>query len=135
MFEVQLQINEGMLDTEYQHLHHADALKLLEKGRLEFLNSIGLPQSELLASDCFLVLSRCDVQFLRELKAEEVRCTVEVSEIMEGSGFILEQQLIKAPKRLAVAADIHLVAMSGKRRRRMELPKPLFDILTSLSVS
>jgi acyl-CoA thioesterase FadM len=138
MFQTTLTIPQSLIEQQYNHLHHADALRLLEEGRLKFLDFLGLPQSELLKDDCFLVLIRCDVEFLRELKSGEVRCTVSVTKLKKNQAFVLTQELLKPPfpeekmgenasklGRVAVQANIELVAMSGQSRRKRAIPEPL----------
>ena len=129
MFKYTEQIDSSELEKTYNHLHHAKIFCLLERARLEFLVDLGIPQETLIEQDCLLVLSRCDVQFLRELKDEEVIATVEVLERKGDSGFVLKQELYKKPRRIAVRADIELVAMSSKTRRRRALPQELEERL------
>jgi acyl-CoA thioesterase FadM len=128
-FEMTYVIPTEMLESQYQHLHHADVMRVLEKARVQFLAELGLPQEELLRQDCFLVLQGCEVRFLREIKSETLRCTVEVVSLEGTSGFRLKQEILKAPKRLAVQAFFELTAMSGVRRRRRELPEELQRLL------
>lgn len=128
-FEMTYVIPTEMLESQYQHLHHADVMRVLEKARVQFLAELGLPQEELLRQDCFLVLQGCEVRFLREIKSETLRCTVEVVSLQGTSGFRLKQEVLKAPKRLAVQAFFELTAMSGVRRRRRELPEELQRLL------
>jgi len=128
-FEMNYEIPAEMLESQYQHLHHADVMRLLEKVRVQFLAELGLPQEELLRQDCFLVLQGCEVRFLREIKSESLRCTVELISLEGNTGFRLKQEMLKAPKRLAVQAFFELTAMSGVRRRRRELPEELQRLL------
>lgn len=128
-FEMTYVIPTEMMESQYQHLHHADVMRVLEKARVQFLAELGLPQEELLRQDCFLVLQGCEVRFLREIKSETLRCTVEVVSLEGTSGFRLKQEILKAPKRLAVQAFFELTAMSGVRRRRRELPEELQMLL------
>lgn len=128
-FEMKCEITADMLESEYQHLHHADVMRVLEKVRVQFLAELGLPQEELLRQDCFLVLQGCEVRFLREIKSESLRCTVELMSLEGSSGFRLKQEILKAPKRLAVQAFFELTAMSGVSRRRRDLPEELRSLL------
>ncbi|MCI5064693.1 acyl-CoA thioesterase [bacterium] len=125
-FEVPLVIGEDQLDSEYLHLHHAEIYRVLERVRLQYLEGLGVPQEELLREDCFLVLAAAETEFLREVKAGELVGSVQVTSCSETGEVVLEQELFKAPRRLAVRATFRLVAMSGARRRRVSLPKRLF---------
>ena len=131
IFENTTQIASDLLEQQYQHLHHADILRVLENARLQFLEHIGVPQAKLLEEDCFLVLSKCDVQFLREIKEEELIARVEFKSLLDESSFVLSQELLKKPKRIAVRATIELVAMSAKTRRRRALHEELRRVLVS----
>ncbi|MCB0320659.1 MAG: acyl-CoA thioesterase, partial [Bdellovibrionales bacterium] len=113
VYELELLIAPQRLDPVYHHLHHAEMFKILEEARIGYLAAIGLPQEELIQQDCFLVLSSANVRFLREMKAEQVRCSVSVLSIEESGTFTLFQQILKHPKRVALEGEIALTAMSG----------------------
>lgn len=118
-----------MLDAQYLHLHHAEIFRLLEKGRLGYLEHIELPQEALLELDCFLVLTSSSIEFLREIQAGELNCTVKMKGFISDSEFSLEQELYKHPKRLAVKACFNLLSMSGRTRRRIPIPGQLKEKL------
>lgn len=124
MFEAPIVVSEGDLEQEYRHLHHADICKLLERGRLLYLEAIGCPQEYLIANDCFLVLSRMNLEFSREIKAEQLIVTCKAS-IREDGLVEIEQQLLKHPRRLCVSAKLELACIGGKSRRKRELPESL----------
>ena len=131
-FEMQYEIHPEMLEAQYQHLHHADVLRVLEQARVQFLADLGLPQEELLEKDCFLVLAKSEIQFFREIKADSLRCRVKLLAFQGESGFSVEQEIFKFPTRLAVRASFELVAMSGVTRRRRPLPEELRTLLNGI---
>lgn len=126
-FDVLLRVTEADLDHEYGHLHHAEICRLLERGRILFLEKVGCPQDELIAQDCFLVLTAMNLTFLREVKAGEIRVTCRAEG--NGSQLVIHQELVKPPRRTAVEARFELLAISGKSRRKRELPRVLKDAL------
>jgi acyl-CoA thioesterase FadM len=116
------------LDPEYRHLHHAESLKLLERGRLDLLVAVGCPSQELMKEDIYLVISSLSVRYLREVMAGEV--TVECVDVsISGREIIIPQRLLNSKGKVALEAEVRSVCMSGSRRRGMPVPERLVAAL------
>jgi YbgC/YbaW family acyl-CoA thioester hydrolase len=114
------------IEAEYRHVHHADVLKFLERARLEYMKSIGFPNQTFLAQDLFLVLTRVEVSYLRELLEGPIEVTVENTRILEdGRTLVLDQRLMRVTslrRKLAAEATISSVFMSGATKRAVSPP-------------
>lgn len=124
MYEFSYEIGSDSIQSEYQHLHHADALRLLERGRLDLLERMGFPNGELIRQGLFLVITSINVQYLRELVAGAV--TVQCHSLRtEGRDLIIEQRVLNSRGKRAVEATVTSCFMSGETRRAV-LPPAAF---------
>lgn len=105
-----------ILDKEYNHLHHAESIKFLEKGRLKYIEERGIPNSYFIKQDLFLVLTKIDLVFLREVKAGEIKVCCFNPRIFN-KDIILEQELYNERGKKALTATVYLQFMSGKTKR------------------
>ena len=117
-------IPEDLIQSRYQHLHHAEALKFLEKGRLDLLDKIGFPNSSLMSRDIFLVITEISVRYKRELFAGDI--TVECQRTyLEGRDLVIEQRILNSKGKVAIEALVKSCCMSGTLRRAVTIPEDL----------
>jgi YbgC/YbaW family acyl-CoA thioester hydrolase len=123
-------ISTDLIQSQYQHLHHAEALKFLERGRLDLLEKIGFPNSALMARDIFLVITEISVRYKRELFAGSI--TVECQRLyLKGRDLVIEQRILNSKGKVAIEALVHSCCMSGKLRRAMTVPDDLLAAFTA----
>ena len=125
-FELERTIRPTELTAGYNHVHHADTLRFLEEGRVWFLEQIGFPLEGLLQQGLFLVITQISVHYRRELFAEPVRISC-FEPRSEGNRLSLKQEIIKAPQRRAIIADIEFCCMDGESKRAVTPPQPLLE--------
>jgi acyl-CoA thioesterase FadM len=121
-FETSYQIQEKEIDNVYKHAHHVFIVELLERCRLDFLRAIELPSEMLIAQDYYLVLTRIEISFLRELRAGMVLITCHNPRIKDKQ-IILEQKISNLRRKSAVEAKVELVFIRGSTRRATHPPK------------
>jgi len=115
-------IEPKLMESQYQHLHHADALRFLERARLDLLETIGFPLQSLIAQDLFLVITKIEVQYKRELHAGEI--TVECGRTFQkGREIVVEQRIFNHKGKLAIEALVASCCMSGQSRRGVMPPE------------
>ncbi len=122
MFQIAYKIQMEELQEQYRHVHHAKALCLLEMARLRFLEEIGHPNESLIESQLFLVVTRVDVQYKRELFAEEVIISCE-NPIIDGRNLSLDQVIYKENGKPAVLARVYFMCMDGATKRGIRPPE------------
>lgn len=121
MYEFPYEITADSIQSEYRHVHHADALRLMERGRLDLLAQMGFPNQSLIAQDLFLVITSISVAYRRELFAGPVFVQCHSLRI-DGRDLIIEQRILNARKKVAVEATVLSCFMSGSTRRAMLPP-------------
>ena len=131
MFSEKIVVLEADLEPSYMHLHHADIMKLLEQGRVGFLEARGVPYQANVKQGILMPIADMFVKFRREIRAGvvEVRCLkpsirsriIEIpQEIWIGEGERAE---------LAVEATVRCLWVCAKSRRAMV---PSADFMRSL---
>ena len=104
------------LDSQYQHLHHAASLKYLEKARLDLLEQIGFPNQALIDRQLFLVISKIEAQYLREVRDGKI--IVQCSDLRTiDKEVIMHQTLINERGKKAIEAEIYCQFLSGITKR------------------
>lgn len=124
IFSLDLRIPAEMLQSRYVHLHHAQALNFLEKGRIGLLESIGQPIDRLLEAGIGLVITRIDIQYRRELRSEAITVTCDEGAI-EDRSLRISQRILNSKGKEAVVATVWSAVMSLETRRGLEVPPEL----------
>ena len=122
MFEAIFQIGSDDLQPLYQHVNHARILSLLEKARENFMEAIGHPLHTLIARGYFVVVTRIEVQYRREVLSGSVRITCEQGRL-EGRVLSMRQRLFNQRSKEAVCAVVELMAIEQGRRRAGDFPE------------
>lgn len=127
LYTLNLNISDLILDSAYNHLHHADAVRLLEKCRNEHLALKGYTLESLCAQDMFIVVSGIKVEYLREVKGPEATITFDSVKI-ERRRMMAIQQIYNEVNKAAVYAEIELAVLSKKVGRAIKVPDFLEQI-------
>ena len=118
--------------SEYNHVHHAQIVSIFEKGRLALLEHIKCPQDGLVSEGYFLVVSRIEVQFLREIILGEYLVTCEDIRT-EGKRLDLKQRIVSQARGKDMArADVTLMVVRRGVGRSVDIPGHLIDGLNPL---
>ncbi len=132
MYTLDYEITDSEVEESYAHVHHATTLCILEKGRLSLLEHIGFPNESLIEQGIFLVLTRIDVQYKRELFAGPVQVTCENMRV-EDKRFSLQQRILKQPAgKVAIEAMVEFVAMDGASKRAIRAPEELTQAFSAV---
>jgi YbgC/YbaW family acyl-CoA thioester hydrolase len=110
------------LDTEYQHLDHAASLKYLERARLDMLEKIGFPNRSFIEQNLYLVISKIEVRYLREVRAGTISVSCSQMRI-DGKEIILKQTLTNEQGKKAIEAEFYLQFLSGVTKRGVLPPE------------
>ncbi len=121
VFEWQREVPESDLNKEYLHIHHARSLVYLEEGRCEYLKRIGFPLTALMARGLFLVVSKIEVQYLREVRNGAYVITCEEPAV-EGKRAALRQRLVNDRSKVCLDAIIEFAMIDGRTRRAVVFP-------------
>ncbi len=128
IFHHPLEIDIGLVDRVYKHVHHADILKLLETARLEMLKAIGKPSEYYLNQGLFLVIAKIEVEYLREVKGGRLAVICEDIEI-KGKSILIGQKLLNERGKIAVRAKVESVFLSGSLQRAIVPPGDFLEAL------
>jgi YbgC/YbaW family acyl-CoA thioester hydrolase len=121
MFEVDYNVSAEEIVEGYDHVHHAMTVRLLEFARLRFLEAIGFPIEALMKRGEFLVISRIEVDYKREIFEGPIWITCESPRI-EGRKIVLNQTIFNQKGKAAIDAIVYSIFMSGETRRGMDVP-------------
>jgi acyl-CoA thioesterase FadM len=121
MFETEYEIGDADIQPVYEHVNHAQAVTILETARRRLLDAIGHPLDALLARGCFLVVTRIQVEYKRELVRGCVRIVCEEGRLA-GKSVRLTQRVINARGKEAVLARIELKFM--RAGEKFAVPPP-----------
>lgn len=127
LFETAYEVSASELEAGY-HVHHSYALRLLERGRLSFMEALGVPDPQLRAQGILLVIASISIRYLRELFAERVTVTVEAVR-HEGKSLHIEQRLLNHKGKTAVTAVVECVPLALAARRAVPPPPELLAAL------
>jgi acyl-CoA thioesterase FadM len=119
IFEYSLSNSE--LTQPYNHLHHADILKLLELTRLHFLVQIGQPLDGFLSLGLFWVIANLEVRYMREVQAGTISITCEKPKCTDKK-LLMPQRIMNAKGKLAVDAEITLMLYCSNKKRAIGIP-------------
>jgi YbgC/YbaW family acyl-CoA thioester hydrolase len=123
-------ITAEQVDAVYKHVHHADALRLLEQARLDFIASVGFPTEDFIGRNQFLVITKIDVAYKRELFLGDVIVTCERA-YAKGKQVVIEQAIYNEKGKLAVTGLVYSALMDGDTKRAIPLPG---DFLTQICI-
>jgi len=115
-------ITKEDIDNEYHHLHHVRIVKLLETVRIDWFNEKLFSLEELLIKGFLCVITKLDLDFLREIKEGEVAGVLSNLKL-ENKKIILTQKLYNNKKKCLVSAVVNLVFIDITTKRGSVPPK------------
>lgn len=121
---MEITVTPEMLDNEYQHLHHARILELLEKARVKYLADAGASMESLISEGIFPVVTDIHVQYRREVRAGVMIVSCKPKEVSERK-LVVEQTLINERGKLAVTADVTCMFIYRDMGKAGEVPQKL----------
>ena len=130
-FTLKLILDEKLSANAYQHVHHADSIRLLEQGRLAYLENLGFSQEKFYTNGHFLVIASIQVRYKREIKCSEVQVTCENGRVL-GRSIWLSQSILNALGKVLVTAEIEFMILDKKLGRAISVPQ---DFATAISAS
>ena len=91
-------------------VYYANYLKFLERGRSDFLSSIGISQVELGRGGIFFVVKKCNVEYFASAKLEDEACVYsQISEVGKVSIEFLQE--VRVLETLCVKAFVKIACV------------------------
>ena len=115
-------VSEAQLDPIYKHVNHATCLSILEYARYQYLISVGYPSEKLISEGLFIVISKVEVRYLREVFEGEISVTCEEPKI-DGKILKLHQKILNDKGKIAVDGLIECQIMLGSTKRAVLPPE------------
>ena len=109
-------------------MHHAKIIELLEQARLELLKAAGFPQEALFERDLWIVISRINIEYLREIKDEEYTITCEEFNLRRRV-IVIKQRMINEKGKDAVEAVVECMCYRSELGRAVTPPEDLANAL------
>lgn len=131
-FVTSYQVGDSDIEPVYDHMHHARALLFLERGRLDFLSAINCPNDDLIRQGLFLVITRMELAFKREIRRGEIEVAC-LNPRIEEKKVILDQHIINERGRLALEAAVECMFLSREAGRAVFPPQFFCERFTSRS--
>ncbi|USD33417.1 MULTISPECIES: tol-pal system-associated acyl-CoA thioesterase [Vibrio] len=106
-------------------VYHANYLKYFERGRSEYLTSIGVSQSSLLEQNTGFVVRHMDIDFLQGARLED-RLTVKtsVAEIKKAT-LIFCQEIVNPDAKTLCKAMVKVACIDNKKMRPKAIPQSI----------
>jgi acyl-CoA thioesterase FadM len=130
MFSLEIEVDDSWLSSVYDHVHHGRMLSMFEQARLGLVEAIGFPNDELLRQGKFIVVTRAEVAYKREVKRGRVSVTCDGVK-MDGRTFRIRPRIINHRGKVAVEAEVSLMFMDGATRLGVLPPEDFAAALTA----
>lgn len=123
-FVDQITVTTANFEQPYDHVHHADIIRLLEVSRNRFLEYHGESFRKWYDAGIAMVISSIEVQYLREIREGNYQVRVAVT------GFTdriceFSQEIVNSRNKIAVRACVKVAFMSIRERRGIKSPEKL----------
>ncbi len=131
--EHRLRVRVYYEDTDFTGLvYHASYVRFFERGRTEFLRSVGLEHAKLLAraDPCAFAVTRLDVRFQRSARIDDVLEVATAWREMKGARMLISQRIERHGEAIAMA-EVEVVCITDKGAAR-RLPADLAATLRPL---
>jgi len=120
MFSVNYHVLEEQYELPYRHLHHAEIVRVLADVRCTYLEKIGFPLSYFFEQNLFLVVTRVDIQYKREMVAGDYVITVEEPSVLDRRRASVKQRVLNAKNKEVVVAIIEFMSMTAGRAKALD---------------
>ncbi len=112
-------------------VYYANYLKFFERARSDFLRSLGVSQSDLIAEkNLIFVVRKCTIEYISPAKLDdEIDVNVEVKEVRNAS-ILIEQKITKSAKILS-HLNVEIVCVAADNFKPKKIPqnlKTLFNV-------
>jgi acyl-CoA thioester hydrolase len=106
-------------------VYYANYLKFFERARTDFLRTLGLSQSELVAKENLIfVVRKCEIEYLSPAKLDdEIEVDVEVKEV-KNVLILMEQKITKSEKILS-RLSVEIVCVAADNFKPKKIPENL----------
>lgn len=121
-FSITRAILDSEIEPRYNHVHHARALHFLEECRVAYLEHIGCPLESYLSKRVFLVITRIDAQYKREIRSGTITVTCE-NPTINAKRVSLRQRIINDRGKDCIEALVEFAFLSGETGRSMVPPE------------
>lgn len=107
-------------DTDFSGaVYHAAYLRFLERGRTEFLRTLGLDQGAAMAADGFgFAVRALSIEFLKPARMDDVLSVETQAPQVGGASLVLRQRVLRAQVVLA-SAQVKVAALRHGRATRL----------------
>ncbi|RMG41787.1 MAG: hypothetical protein D6719_07790 [Candidatus Dadabacteria bacterium] len=124
IFEKVYIVTEADTVKIYDHVHHAQSFYMLERARLDYLESIGFPDKYFFERDLLLVIYSISATYKREIKKGQVKITCQDVKLSEDRRSLYMTQIFYNQRgKEAIVASVHSMCMHAKRRRAVRFPE------------
>ena len=103
-------------------VYHANYLKFAERARTEFLNELGLSNSDMMKQDTAFVVSKIEIEYKRPALLEEKLSVETTIEKLGAATLILNQNVMRQNKLLA-ALKVSVVVVSMSEKKAIRIPE------------
>lgn len=128
MFSIKIEIPPSDLESGYNHVNHARTLNYLEHARLQYLEQIGYPNSQLISEELFLVIVKIEIRYKREIFAGAYDMTVEDVRV-ENKSLYMHQRVLNEKNKECVVADYEFRLVDGKTKRSIGFPERFLAVI------
>ena len=97
---------------------------------MDYLESIGFPDTHFISQDLFLVIARINIAYKRELFEGDIKITCENVSI-NGKELIIHQKVYNPKGKVAVEAEVVSAVLDGKIKRSIRPPEDFASAFTS----
>jgi acyl-CoA thioester hydrolase len=106
-------------DTDFTGLvYHANYLKFFERGRSDFLRTIGIGHVELAEADTAFAVTRIDIRYLKGARIGDALIVVTSFDTVNGARMGIAQKLLRGEEVIASAAvEVCCISMTGRPKR------------------
>lgn len=129
MFSTVITVGTELLEQQYLHVNHADAFKLFERARIEYMAAIGFPQESMLARDYFAVIVEVSARYKREILGGKYTVTCE-DPAVHRKLFTVHQRILNESGEPCVEALVKFLFMCGSTRRAISAPAEFIEAYT-----
>ena len=126
MFSIDIEITKDLFELPYNHIHHGDMLRLLERCRAEYIKEVGFPLEWFLSQRLYLVISGITVEYKREVVEGVYTITAENARV-NGRVASLHQRIINHKGKDATVADVDIMLLSRDKGRAIPLHGDFVD--------
>ena len=112
-------------------VYHSNYLKFFERARTEWLRSIGISQTELLAQDIAFVVKHCELDFKVAAKFEQNLIVMSKITEMKKASMIFQQSLVDENEKVYCEATVVVACIALSKMRPKAIPQNIVQELMS----